>query len=72
MLSTDLDRHGELEKENGWRDGGLPELCFWQCQALRPVVLWSLSQGRGSVERALAGRLSGSTSEGASSFEILW
>lgn len=52
--------------------GGLPELCFRQCQALGPVVLWSLSQGRGSVERARSGRPSGSASERASSFEILW
>ena len=72
MLSAALDRHGEPERETGWRGGGLPGLCFHQCRALRPVVLWSLSQGRGSVERALAGRPSGSASERASSFEILW
>ena len=52
--------------------GSLPELCFRQCQALGPVVLWSLSQGRGSVERVLSGCPSGSASERASSFEILW
>ena len=40
MLSADLDRHGEPERENGWRDGVLPELCFRQCQALGPVILW--------------------------------
>ena len=72
MLSAALDRHGEPERETGWRGGGLPGLCFRQCRALGPVVLWSLSQGRGSVERALAGRPSGSASERASSFEILW
>ena len=72
MLSADSDRHGGPERENGERDGGLPELCFWQCQAPGPAVLRSLSQGRGSVERALAGRPSVSASEGAASFEILW
>lgn len=72
VLSADSDRHGEPERENGGRDGGLPELCFRQCQAPGPAVLWSLSQGRGSVERALAGRPSGSASERAASFEILW
>ena len=72
MLSAALDRHGGPERENGWRDGGLPELFFRDCQALRPVIVWSQSQGRGSVERALAGRPSGSASERASSFEILW
>ena len=71
-LSADSDWHGEPERENGGGDGGLPELCFRQCQAPGPAVLWSLSQGRGSVERVLAGRPSGSASERASSFEILW
>ena len=61
-----------LKGRTGGRDGGLPELCFRQCQAPGPAVLWSLSQGRGSVERALAGRPSGSASERAASFEILW
>ena len=72
LLSAGSDRRGEPERENGGRDGGLPELCFRQCQAPGPGVLWSLSQGRGSVERALAGRPSGSASERAASFEILW
>ena len=61
-----------LKGRTGGEAGGLPGLCFRQCRALGPVVLWSLSQGRGSVERALAGRPSGSASERASSFEILW
>ena len=61
-----------LKGRTGGRDGGLPELCFRQCQAPRPAVLWSRSEGRVSLERALAGRPSGSASEGASSFEILW
>lgn len=72
LLSAGSDRRGEPERENGGRDGGLPELCFRQCRAPGPGVLWSLSQGRGSVERALAGRPSGSASERAASFEILW
>ena len=55
MLSADLDQHGEPERQNGWRDRVLPEFCFRQFQALGPVVLWSLSQGRGSLKEHLQG-----------------